>query len=441
MMRNAVTAALLLGLAACGLQDSTTPVAQPDTQIFGRIAAIREVADSPGTSEVDINTGLPVAIRDALRRDGRLEPEMERELVARVRVTPGTVCIAESRAADLDAFRVGLEVAVVPVPGTTTLIGEKRLGAEAAELYRFSDYQVKFMPHALEALPPEVTGRSDAARVNSSGFEGCPVPLEEGAVVYFSAGLLAPVGAGTGLPPRGAVRAGMRDQAGALVPWAVGGYRPYRVAWGGNGWNVPQPVELPGLAADASARVTWVNDAETELLVEVTRPGTVVSLHGARRAATDRPWGELEAVREVSGPAVGDAQRFGRGGAWLVWTAYGAAGGDLWLAQPGKDAAPLDPRINTMGHEWAPRVGPETSLFFCRADRQLLFKGDVVREVRLPGRQRHPLLEAVPTANGRALFARVPLFTPGETDWDLAVAPAAGEGWGTPVALDEWRPR
>lgn len=440
-MKTALAACLVALLAGCGLQDSTTPVAQPDTQIFGRIAVVREVADSPGTWEVDINTGLPVAIRDAMRRDGRLLPEMERELLARVRVTPGTVCIVDLRAADLDAFRVGLEVAVVPVPGTTTLTGEKLLGAEAAELYRFADYQVKFMPHTLEPLPPEVSGRADPRRVNSSGFEGCPVPLQGGAIVYFSAGLLAPVGAGTALPPRGAVRAGMRDQADALAPWAVGGYRPYRVAWDGRGWSEPEPVGLPGLAADASARVTWVNDAETELLVEVTRPGTVVSLHSSRRVAADRPWGELEPVPGITGPVPGDAQRFGKDGAWVVWTTYGGTGGDLWLAQPGKEAASLDPRINTMGHEWAPRVGPGTTLFFCRGDRQLLFKGDVVQEVRLPGRQRRPLLEAAPTSDGTALFVRVPLFTPGETDWDLAVAPAVGDGWGTPIPLDDWRPR
>jgi hypothetical protein len=440
-MRILVTAGLVALLAACGLQDSTTPVAQPDTQIFGRIAAIREVADSPGTWEVDINTGLPTAIRDAMSRDGRLLPEMERELLARVRVTSGTVCVAELRAADLDAFRVGQEVAVVPIPGTTTLTGEKLLGAEATELYRFADYQVKFMPHSLDSLPPEVAGRSDARRVNSSGFEGCPLPLRGGAVVYFSAGLLAPVGSGTALPPRGAPRAGMRGQAGELATWAVGGYRPYRVAWDGDGWGEPLPVELPDLADDASARVTWINEAETELLAEVTRPGTTVSLHVSRRAAADRPWGELGAVREATGPTVGDAQRFGADGSWLVWTAYGAAGGDLWLAQPGKEAAVLDPRINTMGHEWAPRVGPGTTLYFCRGDRQLLFKGDVVQEVRLPGRQRRPLVEAAPTSDGTALFLRVPLFTPGETDWDVAVAPADGDGWGSPVPLDEWRPR
>jgi hypothetical protein len=439
-MRIVITACLVVLLAACGLEDSTTPIAQPDTQIFGRIAALRELADSPGVWEVDINTGLPTAIRDAMSRDGRLLPEMERELLARVRVTPGTVCVEELRAADLDAFRVGLEVAVVPIPGTTTLTGEKLLGAEAAELYRFTDYQVKFMPHTLQALPPEVAGRSDARRVNSSGFEGCPVPAQHGTVVYFSSGLLAPVGSGTALPPRGAIRAGMRDQAGELEPWAVGGYRPFRVAWDGGGWSEPQPVGLPELPGDASARVTWINGAETELLVEVTRPGAVVSLHSSRRAAADRPWGELEAVREATGLAVGDAQRFGKEGAWLVWTAYGA-GGDLWLAEPGKEAAALDPRINTMGHEWAPRVGPGTTLYFCRMDRQLLFKGDVVQEVRLPGRQRHPLLEAAPTSDGKALFVRVPLFTPGETDWDIAVAPAEGSGWGSAVPLDEWRPR
>jgi len=440
-MRTVITLCLVVGLAGCGLQDSTTPVAQPDTQIFGRVAALREVADAPGAFEVDVNTGLPTAIRDALRRDGRLLPEMERELLARVRVTPGTVCVAGMRATDLDAFRVGQEIAVVPVPGTTTLTGESLLGAEAAELYLFADYQVRYLPHVLPELPAEVAGRADVARVNSSGYEGCPIPLRGGSVVYFSAGLLAPVGAGEGLPPRGAVRAGMRGADDALAPWAVGGYRPYRAAWSGTGWGEPEPVALPGLAEDASARITWVNEAETELLVEVTRPGTVVSVSASRRATPAQPWGELAAVDGVTGPTTGDAQRFGPAASWVVYTTYGAGAGDLWLAQPGKDAASLDPRINTMGHEWAPRVGPGTTLYFCRADRQLLFRGDLVQEVRLPGRQRRPFLEAAPTADGGALFLRVPLFTPGESDWDIAVAAPAGEGWGSPVLIDDWRPR
>ena len=440
-MRTFTTLVLVVVLAGCGLQDSTTPVAQPDTQIFGRIAAVREVADAPGVFEVDINTGLPTAIRDALKRDGRLLPEMERELLARVRVTAGTVCIAGMRATDLDAFRVGQEVGVVSVPGTTTLTGESLLGAEAAEFYLFADYQVRYLPHILPELPSEVASRTDAARVNSSGYEGCPIPLRGGSVVYFSAGLLAPVGAGSDLPPRGAVRAGMRGPDGTLEPWAVGGYRPYRVAWSGAGWAEPQPVVLPGLAADASARVTWVNDAETELLVEVTRPGTVVSLGASRRATATAPWGEPGAVAGVAGTPTGDGQRFGPGLAWVVYTTYGAGAGDLWLAQPDKDAASLDPRINTMGHEWAPRVGPGTTLYFCRADRQLLFKGDLVQEVRLPGRQRRPFLEAAPTADGAALFLRVPLFTPGESDWDIAVATPAAEGWGGPLPIDDWQPR
>jgi hypothetical protein len=38
------------------------------------------------------------------------------------------------------------------------------------------------------------------------------------------------------------------------------------------------------------------------------------------------------------------------------------------------------------------------------------------------------------------LFFRVPRYTPGVLDWDLAVAPRAGNSWGKPVLLDDWKP-
>ena len=429
-----------VGMVGCSMQDASTPVPQPDSLILGRIAAIRDAAD-PGIREVEIKEGLPESMHQAIRRDGRPAPQLDKELVVKVRVTPDTVCVAGLRAGELDDFRVGQEVAVTPLPGTTAMAGSKTLLADAAEFYLFSAYQLRFLAKSLDAMPSEVTTPNDPGRINSAGMEFTPLPVHGGRVVYFAAGLVPGLALKGGeAAPVGAVRPGMRGPSGALVPWAVGGCRPYRAAWEKGEWSSPQLVELPGIAPDASARITWVNEEETSCLVELTQAGGVRQLAASRRASAQAPWSAVEKVDVPGGPSVGDAQRFGAHLGALVWTVYDSGASDLWLSMEGKPGQPLEPRINTMGPEYAPRLGPKQSLYFCRADRQLLFASGIVQEVRLPGKQRHPLLEAVPAREGSLLFFRVPRYTPGVLDWDLGVAPRTGGGWGKPVLLDDWKP-
>ena len=433
--------ALVVVLVGCGMQDTNTPVPQADTVILGRIAALREVAGEQGIWQVEVKEGLPEAMRNTMRRDGKPAPELAKDVTVKVRVTPDTVCVAGLRAGDLADFRVGQEVAVNPVPGTTALTGTKLLTADAAEFYLFSAYQLRYLPRSLASLPPEVGTPSDPQRVNSAGLEMTPLPVQGERVVYFAAGLLA--GVPTGGPaaaPVGAVRPGMRDSSGTLAPWAVGGYRPYRVAWAKGRWAAPEPVALPGLAPEVSARITWVSEDETACLAEVVGGDGTKRLFASSRASAAAPWAALEKVEVPSGTSAGDAQRFGKQLKALVWTAYTGGSSDLWLSMEGKPGQMLEPRINTMGPEYSPRLGPNTTLYFCRADRQLLFAGGVVQDVRLPGSQRRPLLEAVPAKEGSLLFFRIPRFTPGAGDWDLAVASRAGSAWGAPVLLDEWKP-
>jgi len=422
------------------MSGTSTPIPQADTVVFGRIAAVREVAGEPGVTEVDVRASLPDRLREVMEREKRPLPALDQELLVRVRVSAETLCVADMRAVDLAAFQVGEEVTAVPRPGSSAMVGTTLLLLEAAELYRFPDYQLRALPRTLAALPAEVALPDDPRRVNSAGTERSPLPLAGGRVVYLAAGLLPPLAErGTA---RGAVRAGMTEAGGALAPWAAaGGYRPYRVAWTTAGWGVPEPVALTGLAPDESARVTWVDEAETSCLLEVERPGGERALLAASRAASGAAWGALAPVTVEGGGSVGDAQRFGSRGGALVWTLYDAAGSDLWLSLQGQAPGPVDPRINTLGPEWAPRVGPRNALYFCRAGRQLVFSGGAVEEVRLPGAQLRPLLEAAPTADGRALFFRVPRFVPGEPDWDIAVAERGSDGrLGSAVALDAWRP-
>ncbi|OYW07089.1 MAG: hypothetical protein B7Z61_00125 [Acidobacteria bacterium 37-71-11] len=437
----AVLGLAVLVVAGCNMQDTTTPVPQPDSLILGRIAAIREAADK-GVWELEINEGLPETMQAAMRREGKPVPKLDKDVKVRIRVTADTVCVAGERASGLDDFRVGQEVAVNPMPGTTAMVGTKLLLADAAEVYLFSVYQMRFLPRSLQAIPADAFTPDDPKLVNSAGLEMTPLPAAEGKAVYFAAGLLPGVPtSGKDAPPVGAVRPGMRDAKGALAPWAVGGYRPYRTAWENGAWTEPQPVEFPGLAPDVNARLTWIDGGETACLVEVMQPsGGVRGLYSSQRAGTKAPWAALVKVDVPGGPSVGDAQRFGRQLKALVWTVYDQGSSDLWLSTEGKPGQPLEPRINTMGPEYAPRVGANNRLYFCRADRQLLFAGGVVQEVRLPGAQRRPLLEAVPSADGKLLFFRVPRYAVGATDWDLAVAPLAGTNVGEPVLLDKWKP-
>jgi len=440
MLRKSWVLLSLPILATCQFADTTTPIPQPDTVIFGRVAEIRAVASEPGVSEIDIRAGLPEKLLALMRREHRPIPALEKDLLVRTRVGADTLCVADMHAVDLDVFRIGQEVAVVPRPGTCAMVGTRLFLAEAGELYQFAAYQVRVLPRSLAALPAEVSLPADPSRINSAGTERTPLPLAGGRIVFFAAGLLPPFGQKDA--PRGAVRPGMQGNGVALTPWAArGGYRPYRVEWTAGRWSAPAAVNLAGTPPDASARITWVNGTETACLAEVERGDGSKALFSSVRARASMPWEPLAAVKVEGGAGAGDAQRFGSQAGALVWTAYDSSGSDLWLSLQGQKPGLVDPRINTLGFEWAPRLGPNNALYFCRGDRQLRFTGGAVEEVRLPGKQYRPLLEAAPTSDGTLLFFRLPRFVPGEPDWDLAVAESSGAGrWSAAIPLDDWRP-
>jgi hypothetical protein len=440
-MRNAsYVLVALIAAAGCRLGDTSTPVPQPDTLIFGRVAAIRPVAGEPGVSEVEVQAGLPATLREVMRRENRPIPGFEKDLLVRARVNADSLCVADMRPTDLEAFRVGQEITIVPRPGTSAMVGTRLLLAEVAEIYQFQDYQLRALPRSLPALPPAVSAPADPGRINSAGTERAPLPVAGGRVVYFAAGLLPALSSDAA--PRGAVRPGMTGSDGKLAAWAsAGGHRPFRVEWLGDRWAAPAAVELDGVPAGASARLTWVDATETACLVELDDRAAGRRLFAAARGRIGDRWGALTLVTVEGGGNVGDAQRFGSRAGALVWTLYDGAGSDLWLALQGQKPGPVDPRINTLGPEWAPRVGANNTLYFCRGERQLLFTGGAVEEVRLPGVHLRPLLEAAPASDGSLLFCRVPRYVPGEPDWDLAVSARSADGrWGAAVPLDEWRP-
>lgn len=437
-MRRFFMLLLVLGLSACPKDVTKTPVPQDDVLVVGRLLAATDSAQEPGVLTLEIRLAMPESIKPVMRKEGRPIVESEEEMVAKVRVDRSTVCVVEGLPGDVSRLRVGYEVVVVPVSGSCGMVGTKTLLADAAEVYDFRSYQVRFLTRSLEQIPSWVSERKDPAKVNSSGKEVSPVPLASGKVLYFSAGLLPPLQEGE--PPRGAVRPGM-VQSGKLLPWAQnGGLRPYRTQYANGAWTPPQELVFPGLSDEASLRVTWVSEDETALLAELRLPGKepqLVQSAGQGKGS----WGPLEPVPDAAGKAAGDGQRFGKQLGAMVWTVYEFGSSDLWLRFQNQAGQPVEPRINTLGAEWAPRLGPNTTLYFCRGDRQLLFAKQTVSELRLPGAQRLPLLEAAPTADGSLLFYRLPRYTPGELDWDIFVSRKEGESWGAPVPVDEFRPQ
>lgn len=435
-MRRWLLLAFPLTLVGC-LKDMTRiPVPQEDVLIVGRLLGQLERSQEPGVFDLQVRLAIPESIKGVMREEGRPIPESEKEMVAKVKVTPDTVCVVEGMAGELSQLRSGQEVVVVPVSGSCAMVGESELLAEAAEVYDFRSYQVRFLPKSVESWPAWLSQRQDPSKINSSGKEVAPIPVKSGRVLYFSAGLLPPLAPDQ--PHRGARREGM-TRGGRLLPWAEqGGLRPYRTEFQEGGWRPPAPVIFPDLPDEASVRVTWVSPDENALLAELRLPGSQPQLVQSSRSASGS-WGRLEAVPELSQKPSGDGQRFGSQLQALVWTVYEFQSSDLYLKLAGQEAGPLEPRINTVNAEWAPRLGPNTTLYFCRGDRQLLFANKTLQEVRLPGTLRRPLQEAAPTADGKLLFFRFPRYSPGEPDWDIAVAQRQGEGWGVPTPVDEFR--
>ncbi len=428
----------VLGLSACPKDITKTPVPQDDVLVVGRLLSASESPQEPGVVTLEVRMAVPDSLKPVMRKEGRPIVESQEQTVAKVRVDRSTVCVVEGVPGDVSRLRVGQEVVAVPVSGSCAMVGTKTLLADAAEVYDFRSYQVRFLTKSLEEVPAWVNERQDPGKVNSSGREVSPIPLKSGKVLYFSAGLVPPLHEGEA--PRGAVRPGMA-RGDKLLPWAEkGGLRPYRTQFVNGAWTPPQELVFPNLADEASLRVTWVSEDETALLAELRLPEKEPQLVQSTRQGKGS-WGPLEAVADAAGKAAGDGQRFGTQLGAMVWTVYEFGSSDLWLKFQDQDGQPLEPRINTLGAEWAPRLGPNTTLYFCRGDRQLLFAKQTVSEVRLPGNQRLPLLEAAPTADGALLFYRLPRYTPYELDWDIYVSRKEGENWGPPVPVDAFRPQ
>jgi hypothetical protein len=374
-------------------------------------------------------------LRAAEAEEGKPTPAVEKGLVATVTVGPDAIVFAKDGPAALEDIPPGTEVVVLPVPGTTQIRGSSDLRLEAATLMDFAAYSRWKLPKLPGNIEPEV---DDPARVNSSGSELAPVPVAGGRVLYFSAHLRPPATADE--PWHGALRDGL------AVPGEGEGIRErsYRTGLSGDGWTTPELVVFSGLESARQQRVTWVNEDETLCLVTVELPGDPPWVGVARRSTAAAGWGEVEPIEAV-GSQARDAVYLAGSTSKLVFASNrgGRERDDLFLFDPEVETGPmpLQPEICSFGNEWSPRTGPEGELFFCREDRQLLFKGGQVRTLRLPGPHRAVVTQTAPSDDGKWVFFCMPRYRPLVNDDDIYVA-AVGEDWslGNPVPVDDWRP-
>jgi hypothetical protein len=409
----------------------------PDTEVFGNLIELDQIERDGPAWLARVRVGMPRAFLEAEEHEGRPTPALEEGLVADVLITKDTVVLARGGAASIDVIALGSEVAVVPVIGTTRMIGMSNVTVEARYFTDFDSYCKWQLPGLAGSSGADET-RDDPGLVNSDGIERTPLPVAGGRVLYFSALLRPPASATDDWV--GARRNGLPQPAAGEVSVE----RVYRTELGDDGWTVPAPVVFSGVDDTAGVRVTWIDEDETACLVTVEGPDRTW-VGSAARSSKQQPWGEVEPVGGLGDAAASDAQFLAGSRSKLVYVVRRLpnAPTDLWLFDPTIEGAPmpLQPEVNTAASERAPRVGPANELFFTRGDRQFVLDGGEVQPVSVPGPHRTVITESALTADGKWVFACIPKFRPIELDQDIYVAAWLGEGrLGEPTPVDHWRP-
>ena len=426
--------ALVFG-TACDLVDPARSTVQADADVFGNLLEAERSPDDSSQWIVRIQAGVPRALRAAEEEMGRPTPTVEKGLIVTVTVGPDAIVVAGDRPARLDEIDPGTEVVVIPVAGTTRMVGSTDLHLEAATLMDFATFRRWRLPNLASS---EVIAAEDPAMINSSGVEIAPVPVGDGGVLYFTAHLRPPAKEGDGW--HGVHREGL------VIPGGDVGMRErsFRNELAGDGWTKPELVKFPGLDEATRVRVTWVEDDETACLVSVKTPDELPWVGRATRSDPGAAWSTPEQLASLGNEAQDGVYLTGSRTKIVFVSKRGdRERSDLFLYDPKTEDSPmpLEPQICTVGSEWSPRTGPQGELFFCREDRQLIFKGGQVRALRLPGLHRFLFTQAAPTSDGRWIFFCMPKYRPLEPDQDIYVS-RIGEDLsiGEPVPVDDWRP-
>jgi hypothetical protein len=436
-MRSLVSmlTAVVVCVVGCDFLDPVRPTIQPDTEVFGNLLDVTRKEDDPSIWIVRVQVGVPRAVRTADEETGNPTPSVEKGLIATIVVGADTVVFGDDRPATLDDIPSGTEVVVIPVSGTTQMLGSTDLHLEAATLMDFATFRRWQLPGLGPVSDDDI---NDPERINSSGAEVAPVPVAGGTVLYFSAHLRPPAREDESW--HGAIRDGLAIPTEEMGPRE----RSYRTELGDEGWSKPAEVRFPGLDGAEMARVTWMSPDETVCLVTIAEPGGLPWIGRASRSGRGAGWGEPRAMDELGGDASDGVYLTGSRTKVVFSSTRGSRDrSDLFLFDPKNDDGPmpLEPQICTFGSEWNPRTGPQNELFFCREDRQLIYRKKRVQPLRLPGPHRVPLTQAAPTDDGRWVFFCVPKYRPIEDDYDIYVAYLGPDmRLGDPVAVDDWQP-
>lgn len=431
-----VLAATAVIVGGCDLLDPARPTIQPDTEVFGNIVSVEEVPDDPGVWDVQIRVGPPKALNRAEAEQGREGPGAEKGLTAQIKVNADTIVLMDGAPALLDDFSPGTEVVSLPKPGTTRMLGENVVMHDADFFADFETYRRWRLP-GLAAGPETLV--DDPSLINTSGAEHAPVPLDGGRILYFTASMRQGI---AGIPV-GAARDGLEPADGEN---GRNPERSFRTELRASGWSAPERVVFPGLETAPSVRVSWVDPTETLCLVTVVEGGEREPWAGrSKRSSATSAWGPVTPI-----DALGEGDAFdpiflagSRTKILFVTGRQGANQTDLFLLDPAnaEEAMPLEPRINSIGSEWGPRVGPDNELFFTRGDRPLMYQGGMVHSVYLDWPHRVFFFEVAPTDDGQWAFLTTRRFNAGEPDLDIWVAERREDGsLGFPVAVDAWRP-
>lgn len=421
-------------LAGCEALNPQRPTPQPDANVFGQVVAVSEDPSADGVWQVQVSVGLPRSLAGVKKDEGKPTPIVDEALMADVSVGPDTVVVIDGRPGSLHSLKPGSDIAAIPAPGTTMMEGTSRVMIQAAYFLDFESYRRWQLPKSLEESPEVL---EDPDRINSSGIEHGPVPVDDGRAVYFTAKLRR-----SWRPEDrwiGARRSGMTEPSAEKPAREAS----YRCSLGEDGWGAPQPVVFPELPDDSGVSVTWVDPDETRCLVTVLPAGGEPWVGRSDRTSASAAWAPVQPLPAVGEGDASDAVYLTGAEETFAFVTRRDGTSDIYLYHPrqGDTAQALDPRIDTAGNEWAPRVGPGNELLFCRGDRQLMYSGGVAQPMTVKGPFRTPITEANPTRDGSWVFACVPKFTPIELDRDIVVMRWDGEATlGEPVPVDDWRP-
>jgi hypothetical protein len=430
----------LLTLYGCNAINPDRPIPWSDVTIYGNLLEVNQSPQDPSVQVLQVRIGMPRALGEAKKSEGRATPTVEKGTIAEVSVHSTSVVMLNGRPAAVDSISPGTELVVLPVSGTTFMVGVSKIVVEANFVLDFTTYRGWQLPGLanVEGHPIEKVV-DDPDLINTSGIEHAPVPTAGGRVLYFTSRLRSP--SAPGEPWLGARRAGLDNPAEEPMT-----ERTFRSELGADGWQRPELVAFSGAGQAMTVMLTWINEDETECLLTIRDSGDSSPWIGrSTRANRAADWSPVERVEALGDGYTSNGVYLAGSKSQIVFisTGVGLESGDLFLFNPAGEfevPVPLGPYVNTTGDEWAPRVGPDNELVFCRGNHQLYLSNGQVRPLRLPGANRALISEANPTRDGKWIFFCMPELTPVELDQNIYVA-QLNDDWSLEeaVPVDEWR--